>query len=153
MCIFSGNTSSTSNLWRTINIIQDIQQPDWYTYFKVFTKYRMCSDIYIYLANRILSWSFNKNKYGGKSYSGCTDCNQRHQMLLRKWINGVSRLAAITRDTILGLSSLRHLTARSRSLKASAFRLRLSQSLWNLTDTSAAALPRCLSNLRAIRLF
>ena len=39
----------------------------------------------------------------------------------------------------------------SRSLEAARFWLRLFQSLCNLTGTSAAVLPRCLSNFRAIR--
>ena len=39
----------------------------------------------------------------------------------------------------------------SRSLEAARFWFRLLQSLWNLTDTSAARLQRCLSNFRAIR--
>ena len=39
----------------------------------------------------------------------------------------------------------------SWKLEAARFGFRLLQSLWNLTDTSAAALPRCLSNFRAIR--
>ena len=37
------------------------------------------------------------------------------------------------------------------SREAVKFGVRLFQSLWNLTDTSAAALPRCLSNFRALR--
>ena len=39
----------------------------------------------------------------------------------------------------------------SRSLKAAKFWFKLFQWLWNLTGTSAATLPRCLSNFRAIR--
>ena len=39
----------------------------------------------------------------------------------------------------------------SRSLEAAIFGLYLFQSLWNLAGTSAALLPRCLSNFRAIR--
>ena len=39
----------------------------------------------------------------------------------------------------------------SRSLEAARFGFKLFQSLWNLARTSAALLPRCLSNFRAIR--
>ena len=39
----------------------------------------------------------------------------------------------------------------SRSLEAARFGFKLFQSLWNLAGTSAALLPRCLSNFRAIR--
>ena len=39
----------------------------------------------------------------------------------------------------------------SRSLEAARFEFKLFQSLWNLAGTSAALLPRCLSNFRAIR--
>ena len=55
----------------------------------------------------------------------------------------------------LGLSSLSGKTSyrkTSWSIEAARCGFRLSQLLWNLTATSAAAvLPRCLSNLRAIR--
>ena len=37
------------------------------------------------------------------------------------------------------------------SPEATRFGFRLVQSLWNVTGTSAAVLPRCLSNFRAIR--
>ena len=52
------------------------------------------------------------------------------------------------------LYSLSRLTSYRKilwSLKASRFMFRPFQSLWNLTGTSAALLPRCLSNFRAIR--
>ena len=39
----------------------------------------------------------------------------------------------------------------SRSLLAARFAFRLLQSLWKLTGTSAAALPRCPSNFRVLR--
>ena len=39
----------------------------------------------------------------------------------------------------------------SWSLEAARFGFKLFQSLWNLVGTSAALLPRCLSNFRAIR--
>ena len=55
----------------------------------------------------------------------------------------------------LGLYSLSGKTSYRKiswSLEAARFRFRLFQSLWNLTGTSAAALPRCLSNFRALRL-
>ena len=41
----------------------------------------------------------------------------------------------------------------SLSLEAARFVIRIVRSLWNLTDTSAAVLPMCLSNFKAIRQF
>ena len=41
----------------------------------------------------------------------------------------------------------------SWSLEATRFVFRVVRSLWNLTGTSAALLPMCLSNFKAIRLF
>ena len=55
---------------------------------------------------------------------------------------------------LLGLYSLSGETSYCKiswSLEAPRFGFKLFQSLWNLAGTSAAALPRCLSNFRAIR--
>ena len=55
---------------------------------------------------------------------------------------------------ILGLYSLSGKTSYRKiswSLEAARFGFKLFQSLWNLAGTSAALLPRCLSNFRAIR--
>ena len=57
-------------------------------------------------------------------------------------------------DINQGLYSLSGKTSYRKiswSLKAARFGFKLFQSLWNLTCTSAARLPRCLSNVRAIR--
>ena len=54
----------------------------------------------------------------------------------------------------LGLYSLSGKTSYRKiswSLEAARFGFKLFQSLWNLTGTSAALLPRCLSNFRTIR--
>ena len=54
---------------------------------------------------------------------------------------------------VLGLCSLSERTSYrkiSLSLEAARFGFRLFQSPWNLTGSSTAALPRCLSNIRAI---
>ena len=54
----------------------------------------------------------------------------------------------------LGLYSLSGKTSYRKiswSLDAARFGFKLFQSLWNLTGTSAALRPRCLSNFRAIR--
>ena len=59
-----------------------------------------------------------------------------------------------TTARILGLYSLSDkmfYRKISWSLEAARFGFRLFQPLWNLTGTSAAALPSCLSNCRAIR--
>ena len=53
-----------------------------------------------------------------------------------------------------GLYSLSGKTSYGKiswSLEAARFDIKLFQSLWNLAGTSAALLPRCLSNFRAIR--
>ena len=53
----------------------------------------------------------------------------------------------------LGLYSLSGKTSYRKiswSLEAARFEFKLFQSLWNLAGTSAALLPRCLSNFRAI---
>ena len=55
---------------------------------------------------------------------------------------------------IQGLYSLSGKTSYRKiswSLEAARFGFNLFQSLWNLAGTSAALLPRCLSNFRAIR--
>ena len=52
---------------------------------------------------------------------------------------------------LYSLSSKTSYRKISWSLEAARFGFRLFQSLWNLTGTSAAALPWCLSNFRAIR--
>ena len=56
--------------------------------------------------------------------------------------------------SLLGLYSLSGGTSYHKiswSLEAAWFGFRLFQSLWNLAGTSAAALPKCLPNVRAIR--
>ena len=50
--------------------------------------------------------------------------------------------------SLIGKTSYRKI---SWSLEAARFGFKLFQSLWNLAGTSAALLPRCLSNFRAIR--
>ena len=57
-------------------------------------------------------------------------------------------------DRSLGLYSLSGKTSYRKiswNLEAARFGFKLFQSLWNLAGTSAALLPRCLSNFRAIR--
>ena len=57
-------------------------------------------------------------------------------------------------DQLQGLYSLSGKTSYRKiswSLEAARFGSKLFQSLWNLAGTSAAMLPRCLSNFRAIR--
>ena len=60
----------------------------------------------------------------------------------------------VVNDSILSLFSLSGNTSYRKiswSLEAARFGFKLFQSLWNLASTSAALLPRCLSNFRAIR--
>ena len=52
------------------------------------------------------------------------------------------------------LLTLNHACCNSKiswSLETARFAFRLLQSVWNLTGTSAAVLPRCLSNITTIR--
>ena len=84
-----------------------------------------------------------------------------------QWVNGKMKISCAewwllcsdyTTDLIpqesLGLYSLSGKTSYRKiswSLEAARFGFKLFQSLWNLAGTSAALLPRCLSNFRAIR--
>ena len=58
---------------------------------------------------------------------------------------------ALTNQGLYSLSRKTSYRKISWSLEAARFRFKLFQSLWNLAGTSAALLPRCLSNFRAIR--
>ena len=63
-------------------------------------------------------------------------------------------LQGLNYQSVLGLYSLSGKTSYRKiswSLEAARFGFKLFQSLWNLAGTSAALLPRCLSNVRAIR--
>ena len=64
----------------------------------------------------------------------------QHLLLSCEWLQGLYSLS--------GRTSYRKI---SRSLEAARFGFKLFQSLWNLAGTSAALLPMCLSNFRAIR--
>ena len=68
------------------------------------------------------------------------------------WLIGIYLTVYISQGLYLlsGKTSYRKI---SWSLEAARFGFKLFQSLWNLAGTSAALLPRCLSNFRAIRPF
>ena len=71
---------------------------------------------------------------------------------IEKWSN--SPVPAACKQPTQGLYSLSGKTSYRKiswSLEAARFGFKLFQSLWNLAGTSAALLPRCLSNFRAIR--
>ena len=74
-----------------------------------------------------------------------------HGCLLMQTSGPIRFLSANTQawssDSLSGRTSYRNI---SWSLEATRFVFRLFQSLWNLTSTSAIALPRCRSTLRAI---
>ena len=60
----------------------------------------------------------------------------------------------VVNDSILSLFSLSGKTSYRKiswSIEAARLGFKLFQSLWNLAGTSAALLPRCQSNFRAIR--
>ena len=85
--------------------------------------------------------------------------NKARPMCIFVWMNhvynnGACHPAGIVGATIQGLYSLSgRMSCRkiSWSLESARFRFRLLQSPWNLAGTSAALLPKCLSNFRAIR--
>ena len=86
----------------------------------------------------------------------CADTNLAHVWLLL--LSSHNNTITITLETQnkqkLGLYSLSGKTSYRKipwSLEAAGFGSKLFQSLWNLAGTSAALLPRCLSNFRAIR--
>ena len=67
---------------------------------------------------------------------------------------GMNTLACNNQSRHQGLYSLSGKTSYRKiswSLEAARFGFKLLQSLWNLAGTSAALLPMCLSNFRAIR--
>ena len=88
--------------------------------------------------------------------------NQKH-MLQRDWNHQHPRVVAMIFQQsnflpcgVQGLYSLSGKTSYRKiswSLEAARFGFKLFQSLWNLAGTSAALLPRWLSNFRAIRPF
>ena len=71
-------------------------------------------------------------------------------LLLHQYLNCsfYSRLSLQGLYSLSGKTSYRKI---SWSLEAARFGFKLFQSLWNLAGTSAALLPRCLSNFRAIQ--
>ena len=71
-------------------------------------------------------------------------------LFFRCILHGPCRPGAITQGlySLSGKTSYRKI---SWNLEAARFGSKLFQSLWNLAGTSAALLPRCLSNIRAIR--
>ena len=81
-------------------------------------------------------------------------------LLLRgchSWTSGdqpchIERLTYIVGLGLYSLSGKTSYRKISWSLEAAGFGFKLVQSFWNLAGTSAALLPRCLSNVRAIRL-
>ena len=83
--------------------------------------------------------------------SWCTGCGCNNDELD---INVLSCLLVSSFWLHLGLYSSSGKTSYRKiswSLEAARFGFRLFQSLWNLTGPSAAVLPRCLSNFRALR--
>ena len=84
--------------------------------------------------------------------------NNKDRMLLSRGIYNERRICPAnlhqSDQWLLGLYSLSGKTSYRKiswSLEAARFGFKLFQSLWNLAGTSAALLPRCLSNFRAIR--
>ena len=75
-------------------------------------------------------------------------------LITGEWIKGFlfDRVMMSSTKGLYSLSCKTSYRKISWSLEAARFRFKLFQSLWNLAGTSAAALPRCLSNFRAILL-
>ena len=81
----------------------------------------------------------------------------------QQWIKGIwteryttndiwcsNKCVPISPDIVCGIITKSEI---SQSLEAARFAFRIVRSPWNLTGTSAAQLPKCLSNLKAIRIF
>ena len=86
--------------------------------------------------------------------SHCGDKTVVRSSYLHNEISYTGKMTSSYWIRALGLYSLNGRTPYhkiSRSLEAARFGFKLFQSLWNLAGISAAALPRCLSNYRAIR--
>ena len=82
----------------------------------------------------------------------CLWVSCQHQIRINNYMHGL--ITGKHYSCILGLYSLSGKTSYRKiswSLKAARFGFKLVQSLWNLAGTSAALLPRCLSNFRAMR--
>ena len=78
-----------------------------------------------------------------------------YMIRVHPWCNTSCKIQSmVLHELPLGLHSLSGKTSYRKitwSLEAARFGFKLIQSLWNLAGTSAALLPRCLSNFRAIR--
>ena len=88
----------------------------------------------------IYTFSFKKMHLKTSSAKRCPFCLGLNVLKRDIYIQGLYSLS--------GKTSYRKI---SWSLEAARFGFKLFQSLWNLAGTSAALLPRCLSNFRAIR--
>ena len=81
----------------------------------------------------------------------CSVMGGRYQ---QPWLLNLTAKCVASAAKPLGLYSLSGKTSYRKiswSLEAARFGFKLFQSLWHLAGTSAALLPRCLSNFRAIR--
>ena len=74
-------------------------------------------------------WSVRQGTWGSKGHQGC---------------NGQGPVSISEKTSFRKISS---------SLEAARFVFRIVRSFWNLTGTSAAMLPMCLSNFKTIRQF
>ena len=113
----------------------------------------------------LVVWYHKLVKRSVEMTGGCIFHHARRYKLLRSpvshnqemWVPGCSwswSRISYNSNNNLGLYSLSGKTSYRKiswSLEAARFGFKLFQSLWNLAGTSAALLPRCLSNFRAIR--
>ena len=81
----------------------------------------------------------------------CKMWHNRHGMERRLLWQSYGKLEADTLQSLYALSGKTSYRKISWSLEAARFGFKLLQWLCNLAGTSAALLPRCLSNFRAIR--
>ena len=114
--------------------------------------------MYLFMLNKLcLSLSLSLSIKGNVItwWHHCMNCylcfvrKRLHQNRINSPRQGYMKMAPT-----LGLYSLSGKTSYRKiswSLEAARFGFKLFQSLWNLAGTSAALLPRCLSNFRAIR--
>ena len=94
------------------------------------------------------SWYPNLKSNLSNSFEDRAPVDFTNRCPIFKWVAGTW-----LHDRDQGLYSLSGRTSYRKiswSLEAARFIFRIFQSLWKLTGTSAAALPRCLSNFKAI---
>ena len=93
---------------------------------------------------------YKKLKYPRSLINKCDALENQLLLLVSSWS---MQLLAPSQQGPVSISEKMSYRKISWSLEAARFVLRIVWSLWNLTGTSAALLPMCLSNFKTIRQF